>query len=188
MITFDRAYFEALYQTDIDPWKFRASEYERAKYDMTIAVLPDVPFEKCLELGCSIGALTCRLASCCKSIVAIDTSALALEEARNSCPDPRVDFRQMHLPDGDLGSGYDLVVASEILYFLDTPALCRLAHQLRTAVVVGAHFVSVHWTGPTNYPLTADAATRLCFDEAKITSLRTDVEPNFRLDVGRFSI
>jgi trans-aconitate methyltransferase len=187
MTTFDRAYFETLYRRNIDPWQFRASDYERRKYAKTIAALPDVRFEQCLELGCSIGELTHRLLSRCRRIVAIETSLRALEEARRSCPDARADFRQAHLPAGDLGSDYDLVVASEILYYLDAAALRRLAHRLAQIVMPGACIVSVHWTGPTNYPLTADAATRLCFDEAQIESLRTDIHPEFRLDVGRFS-
>jgi trans-aconitate methyltransferase len=187
MIGFDRSYFEALYQEDIDPWKFRVSEYEHLKFAKTIAALPGLRFEKCLELGCSIGELTRRLLSRCNRIVAIDTSVLALEEARSACPTPRVEFRQTHLPDGDLGSGYDLVIASEILYYLDAVALRRLACRLRKIVPRGAYIVSVHWTEPTNYPLTADIATQLCFEEAKIECQRTDIFPKFRLDVGRFS-
>ncbi|MBE1161566.1 class I SAM-dependent methyltransferase [Dyella acidiphila] len=188
MITFDRAYFEALYQRDIDPWQFRLSEYERLKYAKTIAALPDVPFDRCLELGCSIGELTRRLLSRCRHIVAIDTSIRALEEARRSCPDARVDFRQAHLPDGELGLNYDLVVASEILYYLDAAALRCLALRLAKIVTPGACIVSVHWTGQTNYPLAAGEATRLCFDEAGITSLRTDIGSAFRLDMGRFPV
>jgi hypothetical protein len=49
-----------------------------------------------------------------------------------------------------------------------------------------AHLVSIHWTGPTSHPLTADKATQLCFDEARIELLRTKINASFRLDGGRF--
>jgi len=32
-------YFEEKYKTDIDPWQFRTSEYEREKYQATLGSL-----------------------------------------------------------------------------------------------------------------------------------------------------
>ena len=35
------SYFDAIYERDADPWRFRTSAYERAKYDATLAALPE---------------------------------------------------------------------------------------------------------------------------------------------------
>ena len=37
-------YFEELYRADQDPWDLATSDYERGKYDLTIAALGERPF------------------------------------------------------------------------------------------------------------------------------------------------
>lgn len=161
MSRFDRTYFESLYERNPDPWKFRDSAYEQGKYAVTIASLARPHYAKALELGCSIGVLTQRLAGICDEVVAVDTSTRALAAARASCSGMNVDFRQAHLPDGDWGTGFDLVVLSEILYYLDVRALERLARRVEDAMLAGAECIAVHWIGETDYPLSGDRASEL---------------------------
>ena len=75
-------YFEDLYATNIDPWKFASSEYEREKYAQTLAALPEASYGRALEVGCSIGVLTYQLASRCQYLLAVDAARAPLEEAR----------------------------------------------------------------------------------------------------------
>ena len=77
-----RAEFEALYDADPDPWRMETSAYEAAKYDATLAALPCASYERGLEVGCSIGVLTMRLAERCERLTAIDVSDAALARAR----------------------------------------------------------------------------------------------------------
>ena len=70
-MTLQRAHFEALYAADPDPWDFETSAYEQAKYDATIAALPPGPISTALEVGCSIGVLTERLARPCDRLLAV---------------------------------------------------------------------------------------------------------------------
>jgi predicted TPR repeat methyltransferase len=187
MPRYDRAYWDALYAQDIDPWHFRTSAYERDKYATTIAALGGRTFRCGLELGCSIGVLTRQLAAHCDRLVAVDTSERALEEARRHCPYAHVEFRQAHLPNGHLDGRYDLIVASEILYYLHPPALIALARRLKKMAEPDAWLLSVHWTGSTDYPLSAQDATTLCFDASGVEHVRTFHAPGFRLDLGRFA-
>ena len=55
-------HFEAQYRADPDPWGYRCSAYERAKYDATLSACGPGPFENALELGGSIGVFSARLA------------------------------------------------------------------------------------------------------------------------------
>jgi hypothetical protein len=64
-------YFDDLYAGERDPWEFETSAYEQAKYDATLAALPRPRYRRGLEIGCSIGVLTARLAGRCGSLVAI---------------------------------------------------------------------------------------------------------------------
>lgn len=187
MSTYDQAHFESLYEKDIDPWKFCSSPYEAAKYRATMDALPAGRFSKCLELGCSIGVLTKELAQRCDYVVGLDTSSHALEAAAQRCHGLNVRFIQAHLPEGVLGTGYDLVVASEVLYFMNAPDVRTLAQRLADAVSPNALCVGVHWTGPTDYPLSAKEASETLEAAAQLERVEQVETEHYRLDVWRFS-
>jgi len=51
-------YFESLYIKNPDPWRFATSEYERGKYEATLAAISGRKIRSAFEIGCSIGILT----------------------------------------------------------------------------------------------------------------------------------
>ncbi len=63
--TLPRAFFEDLYVKSPDPFDFETSAYEAAKYEHTVATLPRAHYKQAVEIGCSIGVLTSRLAEKC---------------------------------------------------------------------------------------------------------------------------
>src|ERR1700761_6257783 len=96
----DPAHFQRLYLTSPDPWGFRTSEYERAKYHRTIESLGVRRFHRGFEVGCSIGVLTRLLAPRCDALLAVDIVEPPLIEARAACADqPWVWFQRMRVPD-----------------------------------------------------------------------------------------
>src|ERR1700722_19542894 len=113
-------YFEDLYATNIDPWKFASSEYEREKYAQTLAALPEASYGRALEVGCSIGVLTHQLASRCQYLLAVDAARAPLEEARQRCQKlGNIEFVQMFVP-GEWPQGeFALILLSEVVYYLD---------------------------------------------------------------------
>lgn len=182
-MSLDRSYFDALYLRDPDPWDFRSSAYEREKYAATIAAFPRQRYCHALELGCSIGELTRLIATRAERVTAVDTSALALDAARLACATlNHVEFVQAHLPDGDWERPSDLVVLSEVLYYLDTRAIEHLASRI-IHCAPDADMVLVHWTGKTDYPLGGDEASDRFLEEirrAGVVTLRTE---KYRLDI-----
>ena len=184
MTRYDHEHFEALFRNDADPWAFRSSPYEQAKYAATMAALRRDRYEACLELGCANGELTRRLAATCTSITAVDTAFAALAQARRACAalsGPR--FVQAHLPGGDWAGSYDLIVISELLYYLTEDAVAGLAARLRAQARPDTEWLLVHWTGDTDYPLPADRAVELFMTAVGPKSLplhrRTD---RYRMD------
>jgi 2-polyprenyl-3-methyl-5-hydroxy-6-metoxy-1,4-benzoquinol methylase len=155
-------YFDDLYAGERDPWEFETSAYEQAKYDATLAALPRPRYRRGLEIGCSIGVLTARLAGRCGSLVAIDVSAKALDAARMRCRTlPNVAFEIISVPaEWPLGT-FDLIMLSEVVYYLDAGDVSRLADRVRASVEPGGHVLLVHWTGTTDYPLSGDDAAEL---------------------------
>lgn len=179
---YDHGFFEKLYTEHDDPWAVLTSDYEQDKFDATLGALQRDTYSNALELGCSIGALTRRLAPRCKALTAVDTSPAALRRARLHCPDAHVSFVQAHLPDGDWHGPYDLVVLSEVLYYFPVPALVRLADRLSHVVTRHTEVISVHWTGDTDYPLSGDRATEL-FQSLLRAQVRQRVRhPSYRLE------
>ncbi|NKE48006.1 methyltransferase domain-containing protein [Roseomonas frigidaquae] len=179
-------YFEALYQADPDPWRFAESDYERDKYAATLAALPRPRYASAFEAGCSIGVLTAALAPRCGALLAVDAAAAPLHTARARCAAlPQVSLRQAVLPADWPEATFDLMLFSEVLYYLDQDDLARLALRVAESLAPEADILLVHWTGETDYPLTGDAAA-----EAFCTALshRADVTWRSRADRYRLDL
>lgn len=181
-------FFDALYADNPDPWHFTASAYEAEKYAATLAALPRPHYGSVLEVGCSIGVLTAQLAPRCDRLLAIDAAAAPLEAARGRTAGfPHVEVRRARVPEKWPAGRFDLILLSEILYFFDAGDLGRLAAQVAAALAPGGDVVLVHWTGPSKFPHTGDAAVegfRAALGDA-VAPLRADRAENYRLDVLR---
>lgn len=187
-MTLPAAYFDSLYAAEADPWAFASSDYEREKYAATLAALPRPHYARVLEIGCSIGVLTRMLAGRCDAVVALDVAETALAAARERCADrPGVAFHRMAIP-GDWPPGqFDLILLSEVVYYLDQADVARLVTRLREALAPEGDVVLVHWTGETDYPLTGDAAATLVIEGAAefLAVTRQARAERYRLDVLR---
>jgi SAM-dependent methyltransferase len=153
-------YFEEKYKTDIDPWRFRTSEYEREKYQATLGSLTRERYRSGLEVGCSIGVLTKLLSPRCVSLLAIDASATAIEAAR-AMNNKSVTFRVANLPAEFPEGTFDLIVLSEVLYYFDKTDLERVARSCIDAISRDGEIVLCHWLGETDYPLAGVDASEL---------------------------
>ncbi len=150
-------YFERLYAESADPWDFEASAYEAEKYAATLAALPHDRYGSVLELGCSIGVLTEQLAPRCGKLLAVDVSEVALEQARRRCADlPQVTFMRCDLAQEFPDGRFDLILVSEVGYYFAQRDLEALRARIAQALLPGGQLLLVHYTGETNYPLTAD--------------------------------
>ena len=179
-------YFDALYTANPDPWNFAASPYERAKYTLTLNAMPKPRYRSALDVGCSIGVLTRSLASRCDAVVAIDAVPTPLVEARRRCADlPSVRFEQMFVPEQWPDGVFDLILLSEVVYYLNREDVARLAAKVARSLAPGGSVILVHWTGPTDYPLSADEATALFSERMGPVCVveRSDRYAEFRLDV-----
>jgi SAM-dependent methyltransferase len=155
----DPGSFEARYRQDADPWGFATSAYEQGKYEATIGALAGRRFPRGLELGCSIGVLTQRLAASCDTLVAIDASPTAVAAARRRTVGAgHVDARVAVLPEALPDGPWDLVVASEVLYYFPLPLLGVLLDALEATLTPGGTLLAVHFTGDApDHRLTGDA-------------------------------
>lgn len=140
----DPLHFHDLYASSHDPWQLAERHYERRKFDITAASLPAARYASAFEPGCSIGVLTQRLAARCDRVLATDPAA-PLDQARLRVPDQHVTFERSSVPHDWPDDTFDLIVLSELLYYLDEPNRREvLARSLQTLAPTG-NLVLVHW-------------------------------------------
>jgi len=146
------AVFDRLYRRKPDPWDYQGSSYERRKRAITLASLPRGHYGDAVEAGCSIGVLTAELASRCSRLLGIDASHVALAAARTRLEGAgNVSLLRAELPARwpDIpGNSLDLVVLSEIGYFLGRTELQDLLHAVARALAPGGDLLLCHWLHP----------------------------------------
>ncbi len=187
----DADYFEQMFRETPDPWRFETSPYEQAKYAETLAALGGRRFARALEVGCANGVLTAQLAPSCDRLLAIDVSETALGVARARCRElPQVAFERIAFPrQTPAEASFDMVLLSEVAYYWDDGDLQRAADWIAGAVAPGGDVLLVHWTGETDYPQTGDEAVQKLHAMLadRIVLVRTDRQPEYRLDLWRMS-
>ena len=186
-LSLDAAYFDGLYGAAPDPWGFETSAYEAAKYDHTITALGAERAARALEVGCSIGVLTQRLAGICDHLTATDLAQKALDQARRRCAAlTNVEFRRVRSAAESFEERFDLIVLSEVVYYWDDADLARVAAAMNAALAPGGRVLLVHWLGETDYPKSADEAVDGLYERlAGMAVERAERSEKYRLDLWR---
>lgn len=181
------AYFDDMYAHDPDPWGFTSRWYEQRKRALTLAALPKARYRSAFEPGCSIGALSAELAARCDHLVCTDISDRALELARAAMPESTggtVEFRRWGIGDPWAGERFDLIVLSEVCYYLEAgtlrSALCEAVRHLEP----DGTMVCVHWRHMVaEYPLSGDEVHRLAAATPGLSRLAGYSDEDLLLDV-----
>ena len=180
-----RKYFEGLYAESGDPWNFETSEYEQHKYARTLSVLGERTFRRALEAGASIGIFTEMLADRCDELLAVDVSERAVATARRRLSERghvRVERRTLpeEMPDGP----FDLIVASEVLYYFPREEMLTVLRGFERELARGGVLLAVHWRRETEtYPLQGDEVHDLLVEHTRLLNRETIIEPDYRLDL-----
>jgi len=172
-------YFDALYSRHDDPWSFESRWYERRKRAITVASLPAEHYGRALEIGCSIGVLSADLAERCDDLLAVDLSSAAIEAARGrGIANARFEVMDVAtaFPDGP----FDLIVLSEVGYYLTHDDLTALLAQVTEHLSEGGVLVACHWRHPVaDYPIGGDDV----HDAITLPRIVRHEEDDFRLEI-----
>lgn len=142
--SFGQDYFETVFEVD-DPWSY-TTPYEQTKYEQTLSLLDGIVVEQALELACAEGHFTQMLAPRVGALIATDIAPTALQRAADrNAGLTNVDFRRLDLREDELPADLDLIVCSEVLYFLrDEAALIELGGRFADALQAGGHLLTAH--------------------------------------------
>ncbi|MGJ3510007.1 hypothetical protein [Enemella sp. A6] len=175
--------FDQLYRTDPDPFRVGSSWYEQRKIEVVLACLPRQRYRLGWDAAAGTGHLAARLTERCDRVIATDASASAA-----ALGDPRfaASFRSALPALPPEAGGADLVVVSEVLYYL--PAGGRAATLVMLAAM-SADVVCVQWRHLPHDAYLSGAEAQAEFEEALAAAghqqlVRHD-EPDFLLSIHR---
>lgn len=170
--------FDALYRSDPDPFAVGSSWYERRKIAVVLASLARREYALAWDAAAGTGHLALELSARCRHVVATDASAVAVASMSQPAPtvgsgeavdDPpvrawapgtgRLTVRQSALPALPAEArAADLVIVSEVLYYLPGPARAATVQMLAG---LDAEIVTVHWRHhPEDAHLSGEDCTR----------------------------
>lgn len=180
--------FETLFVNDRDPWCFESSWYEARKCNLLLASLPHSHFRAIFEPGCASGFLSQQLAQRCDQLLAWDgaQSAVAYTAERLSTfPGARTGHGWV--PEQWPESDFDLIVLSEMVYYLNEHDISHLAERCRTTLNRSgplASLVACHWRHPFDgAPLGGERVHEILNSHLRIPHVARWRDEDFCLDV-----
>lgn len=179
------AHFDRLWASENDPWGLESSWYEDRKRALSVAALPEPDYRRALEPGCAGGALSELLAPRCAELHCVDVAEGALARARaRLAPYRHIRVGRGGVPD-DLPAGpFDLVVISEVAYYLGTSDRAALWRTVLDALEPGGTLLAVHWIREApEHPVTGDQVHDELAGVDGLERLADHREADFRLDV-----
>lgn len=149
-VVYDQDYFDALYQqNEGDPWRYEQRWYEARKRQLTLAALPQQCYQTGIEIGCSNGVLSEALSHRCKTLHCLDAHATAIELAQLRLGQyQHVQCDRAIIPQELPEQQFDLIVASEILYYLDDQSLATTIDWFNHQLTQQGTLLSCHWRHP----------------------------------------
>jgi SAM-dependent methyltransferase len=183
--TLGPGYFDAMYDAAPDPWGFEDRWYERRKYAISLAQLPQRRYGRAFEPGCSVGVLTALLAGRCDRLLSSDVAAGAVQAAARRTRDlPHVLVERRQIPQEWPAGRFDLIVFSEILYYFGDRDLEKVLDHGVGALRPGGTLLAVHWRHPVaDYPRSGDDAHRALAARPGLARLVSHQEEDFLAEV-----
>ena len=145
----DAGYFDKLYASSDDPCDLASSPYEQRKLALLMDCLPHQRYAHAFEPGCAIGVTTSALSRRCDRVTAMDAAAAAVRLARERLHGRHnVAVLDGHVPADWPDGAFDLIVLSELLYYLDEASRRGVAERSIETLLPCGDLVAVHWRHP----------------------------------------
>ena len=179
-------YFEQLYGASADPYGVRTRWYESRKRATLLAALPHAHYAHAYEPGCGAGELTAELAARCGALLASDFSPAALASARErtaSLPNVRVASHALPHDWPHADGPFDLIVVSELGYFLDADAMRAVAACCDASLASDGVLVACNWRPDFDARLLSTDAVHETLASIGLARIVHHVEDDFLLDV-----
>ncbi|WP_455825073.1 SAM-dependent methyltransferase [Pseudomonas graminis] len=178
-------YFDQLFADNDDPWAFRQRWYERRKRALTLALLTRPRYASVFEPGCANGELSAELAPRCDRLLCCDTASAAVALARGRLLGfPHAQVQQSRLPEQWPAEQFELIVLSELCYYLDAEDLGRLIERAVASLTPDGQVLACHWRPLIEgCPQTAEQVHGLLHERLGMPLVARHHEQDFLLDL-----
>lgn len=179
-------YFDTLYRDNEDPYGMRTRWYEERKRNVLLAALPHRRYGKAYEPGCGAGELTAALAARCDTVLASDFNIHAAASARKrtaGLPNVRVASHQLPQEWPHDEAPFDLIVVSELGYFLDENDMGALAELCAASLTQEGVLVACNWRPDFKERALATDAVHRAFTHTGLARLVRHAEDDFLLEL-----
>jgi SAM-dependent methyltransferase len=140
-----RAHFERLYATQVEPWTYSARAAEVLRHEHIVQTIRGLKhrYQRILDIGCSVGQLTSRLAGLSPQVQGMDVSPTAVHRARERCESAAERAAGMHTTFRFcLGSSLDVPFREgsfDLVLMCDGLHSWRLTHDEQMRSLAQAH-------------------------------------------------
>lgn len=182
-----QAYFSSLYGGSADPYEVGSRWYEKRKQALLLAALPRQHYQAAYEPACGTGLLSLDLARRCQSLLISDSNTAACAIAStNTAHLANVTLQHHDLPQDWPAEphAFELIVLSELLYFLDASQVSRVVQSALSSLAPGGEIVLCNWKPDFEQRRcsTDDISTSFLQHQA-LTRMVVHDEADFRLEV-----
>ncbi|MRW82750.1 methyltransferase domain-containing protein [Pseudoduganella sp. FT26W] len=181
-------HFQQLYEQSDDPWQVRQRWYEQRKRAVLLASLPASHMRHVFEPACGNGELTAALARQADRVTATDLSPAAVQLTRDrlaGAAPGRVSVECQRIPQQwPQDSLFDLIVISEMAYYLNTAELDQLRQRCIDTLAMDGALLLCHWRHPFADRQLSTEAIHGAFDDCPdLHRIARHDESDFLLDV-----
>ncbi|MCZ2495205.1 methyltransferase domain-containing protein [Xylophilus sp. Kf1] len=175
-----------MYSASDDPYSVKTRWYEQRKRALLMAALPQQRYRRAYEPGCGVGELTLGLAARCDEVLAADFSEQAVQVARQrTAALPHVQVERQTLPTDwpREAPPFDLIVLSEVAYFLDEEQVRQVAQRCSRSLVRHGTLVACDWRPDFQERASSTAAVQSAWASLGLHRIVLHEETDFLLQV-----
>lgn len=178
-------YFDEIYKNSDDPWKYEQRWYEQRKRQICLALLLKPKYAWVLEIGCSNGIFSQYLAHRSQQLLCLDANFKAVQLAQARLKDsPHVKVVQRRIPEQFPAGVFDLIIISEIMYYLNPEELSRLIKKAENSLTADGIVLCCHWRYPIDgFTLTGEKVHHLLRQQFSLHHYLNLNDPDFMVDV-----
>lgn len=137
--------FEDKFAANSDPWRTRSSAYERRKRDDLSHVVGPGRHGRVLEVAAGNGSNTPMLSCRALRLTVTEGTSSGVHLIRRVVQDEaRIDVHQLDLAEHLPGRRYDMVVVSEVLYYLPDRTFSSFAGEVSRTLRPGGSLILAH--------------------------------------------
>lgn len=144
--------FEELHRSEQEPWMFGARAAEILRHEWIVEAAQRLTPERTLDVGCTVGQLTHRLAAALPGVSAIDVAPTAVQAARRTASNAT--FTAGSVTSLPIASeAFDLVVAADGIYSwnLEPADRASAVREIRRVLRPGGHAIFTEHTRPARF-------------------------------------